>query len=209
MNPTILNRDFQHPADGWYQIEALGEHPNRAAGVVQVIDGQSAASIVNRFNADAAASQLRHGNELLIDHEHFSDQADQESRAYGWLQELQNRADGIYGRIRWTATGKAAVDGGDYRIFPATPARWKNVSFQNFRTEGAFLVSATLKDGVIGDVTLRSEAGKPCTVVNPWRGRALVVRVGGGRTIEAARAGERLTFGTIAGISYTLTANEL
>jgi uncharacterized Zn finger protein (UPF0148 family) len=33
------------------------------------------------------------------------------------LQELQNRSDGIYGRIRWTATGKVAVDGGDYRFF--------------------------------------------------------------------------------------------
>ena len=117
MNLKILNRDFQHPADGWYQIEALGNHPNRAAGIVQVIDQDAASSIVNSFNAEAAAGQLRHGNEMLIDHEHFSDQPDQETRAYGWLQELQNREDGIYGRIRWTATGKAAVDGGDYRFF--------------------------------------------------------------------------------------------
>jgi hypothetical protein len=117
MNPLILNRNFQHPTDGWYQIEAKGTHPNRAAGVVQVIDDAATTSIVNRFNADAAASKLRHGAEMLIDHEHFSDQPDQETRAYGWLQELQNRTDGIYGRIRWTATGQAAVDGGDYRFF--------------------------------------------------------------------------------------------
>ncbi len=117
MNTRNHNREFQHPDDGWYQIEALGNHPNRAAGVVQVIDQAAAAAIVNRFNQDAAAGQLRQGNELLIDHEHFSDQPDQETRAYGWLQELQDREDGIYGRIRWTSTGKAAVDGGDYRFF--------------------------------------------------------------------------------------------
>jgi hypothetical protein len=117
MNPRILNREFQHPADGWYQIEALGHHPNRAAGVVQVIDAEAAQSIVNRFNAEAAAGRLRQGHEMLIDHEHFSEQPDQETRAYGWLQELQNRADGIYGRIRWTSTGRSAVDGGDYRFF--------------------------------------------------------------------------------------------
>lgn len=117
MNAKILNKDFQHPADGWYQIEAKGNHPNRAAKVVQVIDDTAAESIVNRFNADAAAGQLRHGNEMLIDHEHFSDQADQETRAYGWLTRLENRADGIYGQIRWTSTGKPAVDGGDYRFF--------------------------------------------------------------------------------------------
>jgi phage I-like protein len=117
MNPRILNREFQHPTDGWYQIEALGAHPNAAAGVVQVIDAEAAQAITQRFNAEAAAGQLRHGQELLIDHEHFSDQPDQETRAYGWLQELQPREDGIYGRIRWTSTGRLAVDGGDYRFF--------------------------------------------------------------------------------------------
>jgi len=107
MNRPILNRDFSHPADGWYQIEAKGEHPNRAAGLIQVIDDEAGNSIVDRFNQDAAAGKLRHGKEMLIDHEHFSDQPDKETRAYGWLQELQNRADGIYGRIRWSKTGRA------------------------------------------------------------------------------------------------------
>lgn len=117
MNPQILNRDFEHPADGWYMIEAYGKHPNRAAGVVQQVDAAAGEAIVKSFNADAGAGKLRHGQEMLIDHEHFSDMPDQETRAYGWLQELQNRKDGIYGRIRWTTTGKSAVDGGDYRFF--------------------------------------------------------------------------------------------
>src|SRR6185312_12793747 len=105
------------PADGWYQIEPKGEHPNQAAGVIQVIDEEAMRSIVDQFNRDAAAGKLRHGNEMLIDHEHFSDQPDKETRAYGWLVELQARADGIYGRVRWSKTGKEAVDGGDYRFF--------------------------------------------------------------------------------------------
>jgi hypothetical protein len=117
VNSPILNREFQHPADGWYQIEAKGQHPNRAAGVVQVIDDEAAQAIVNRFNADAAAGTLRHGHELLVDHEHFAERTDQESRAYGWATQLANRADGIYAQIRWTKTGKEAVDGGDYRFF--------------------------------------------------------------------------------------------
>jgi phage I-like protein len=117
MNAKILNKGFEHPVDGWYEIEALGRHPNRAAGIVQVIDGEAAMAIANRFNEDAAAGNLRHGNELLIDHEHFKEQEDKESVAYGWLTQLQNRADGIYGQIRWTGTGQKAVDGGDYRFF--------------------------------------------------------------------------------------------
>jgi len=133
MNTRILNREFQHPADGWYQIEALGHHPNPAAGVVQIIDAEAAQAITTRFNAEAAAGRLRHGQELLIDHEHFSDQPDQETRAYGWLQELQTRDDGIYGRIRWTSTGRAAVDGGDYRFFSTEyePADLQPVKSEN------------------------------------------------------------------------------
>lgn len=114
MNPTILNRDFQHPDDGWYQIEPKGEFPNRTAGVVQVIDDTAVETIVNRFNADAAGPNFAG---MLIDHEHFKHDQDKETIAYGWLTRLQNRDDGIYGQIRWTNTGRAAVDGGDYRFF--------------------------------------------------------------------------------------------
>jgi len=148
LRPAILNRDFQHPADGWYQIEALGQHFNRAADVVQVIDQEAAASMVQRFNAEAAAGQLRHGNEMLIDHEHFSDQPDQETRAYGWLQELQTREDGIYGRIRWTATGKTAVDGGDYRFFST-------------EYEAKDLQAVTTDDSATGAKAPRGAAGGP------------------------------------------------
>jgi|GEM_PF-3563567 hypothetical protein len=117
MRSTILNREFLHPADGWYQIEPKGDHPNRASNVVQVLDDKACSAIVNRFNQDAATGKLSHGSEMLIDHEHFKYEADKESLAYGWLTKLQNRDDGIYGQVRWTGTGKSAVDGGDYRFF--------------------------------------------------------------------------------------------
>ena len=117
MNTPILNREFKHPEDGWYQIEPKGNHPNADAGVVQVIDDEACASIVNRFNSGADAGTLSHGTEMLIDHEHFSHDDGKETRAFGWLTRLQNRADGIYGKVRWSSTGSAAVDGGDYRFF--------------------------------------------------------------------------------------------
>ncbi|MGP8200219.1 MAG: phage protease [Limisphaerales bacterium] len=97
-----------------YQIEAKGEHPNRRAGVVQVIDDRACEAIVNRFNAEAGEAGFAG---MLIDHEHFKHNEDKETVAYGWLGKLENRADGIYGQIRWTETGRKAVDGGDYRFF--------------------------------------------------------------------------------------------
>lgn len=92
MKPTILNREFQHPSDGWYQIETPGEHPNEKSGVLQVIDGAAVDSIVNRFNQEADDYQKQYGKPfpgMLIDHEHFKNQADKETVAYGWLMRLE------------------------------------------------------------------------------------------------------------------------
>lgn len=112
METRIINIDFQHPADGWYLIEPLGEHPN--GDVVQVIDEEAAESIVRAFNAAAGAKNFPG---MVIDREHFKHQLDKESKADGWLMRLSVRADGIYGQIRWTKPGQAAVDGGEYRFF--------------------------------------------------------------------------------------------
>jgi phage I-like protein len=114
MNALILNRDFQHPSDGWYMIEPLGETPNPDHKLVQVIDAAAAGSITNRFNSEADKPGFAG---MLVDHEHFKHDIEKETIAYGWLMRLENRADGIYGQVRWTTTGKAAVDGGDYRFF--------------------------------------------------------------------------------------------
>ena len=169
MNATILNRDFQHPADGWYQIEAKGRHPNRAAGVVQVIDEEAASSIVNRFNEDAEAGTLRHGRELLIDHEHFSDQADKETIAYGWLTRLQNRGDGIYGQIRWSATGQRAVDGGDYRFFST---EYAPEELKALNSEGG-------KAGRLKEMRPMRLAGLSLTNMNNNRGQKPITNRGG------------------------------
>ncbi|RSM78985.1 Tat pathway signal sequence domain protein [Kibdelosporangium aridum] len=51
--------------------------------------------------------------------------------------------------------------GGVIRIFPAVPSTWRDVALQNFRTEGAFLVTASKKDGRTEFVRVRSLAGQP------------------------------------------------
>jgi len=121
MNATILNRDFKHPADGWYMIEPKGEHPNRRGGVVLVIDDDAIQSIATTFNREADEYPAKHnGMEfpgMLVDIEHFSDDASKETRAYAWLMRQQPRLDGVYGQLSWTGTGKPAVDRGDFRFF--------------------------------------------------------------------------------------------
>ncbi|MEV4314430.1 Tat pathway signal sequence domain protein [Actinocrispum sp. NPDC049592] len=59
--------------------------------------------------------------------------------------------------------------GGIIRIFPATP--WRDAVLQDFRTEGAFLVTASRKDGTTRFVSVKSLAGQPLKVKPGIEGR--------------------------------------
>jgi hypothetical protein len=54
--------------------------------------------------------------------------------------------------------------GDKINVFPAIPAAWTNAVFQDLRAEGAFLVSASRKDGKTEWVRIQSLAGEPCRV---------------------------------------------
>ncbi|KFZ76612.1 hypothetical protein ED92_41530 [Amycolatopsis sp. MJM2582] len=54
--------------------------------------------------------------------------------------------------------------GGVIRLFPAVPAKWADAALRDFRTEGAFLVSASRQGGKTRWVKITSEAGAPCVL---------------------------------------------
>ena len=58
---------------------------------------------------------------------------------------------------------------GSIHIFPAIPNDWKDVQFHQLRTEGAFLVSATMKNGSLIKVNIKSEKGGILKLRNPFR----------------------------------------
>ena len=82
---------------------------------------------------------------------------------------------------------------GVIRLFPVWP-RDKNASFVNIRCWGAFLVSGELKDGNIRNVSVFSEKGRDCTIVNPWPGKKVSL-TRNGKKAEAV-VGKRLSFST-------------
>ena len=55
--------------------------------------------------------------------------------------------------------------GGKIRIFPAVPDAWKDVAYSGLRTEGAFKVSASRKQGKTEFIHIKSLAGAPCVVM--------------------------------------------
>ncbi|MFE7708772.1 glycoside hydrolase family 95-like protein [Streptomyces sp. NPDC057486] len=54
--------------------------------------------------------------------------------------------------------------GGTIRVFPALPAAWRELTVHDFRTQGAFLLSAVREEGRTRWLRLTSEAGAPCVV---------------------------------------------
>lgn len=113
MANLLLNRDFALPEDGFYHLAPLGEFPHAKAGVVQVVDSAAVEEMANRFR-DASKQSNFAG--LLVDFDHFSLDNDKPSEAAGWIIAVQNRADGLWGKIRWSDIGEQAVKGGRYRF---------------------------------------------------------------------------------------------
>jgi alpha-L-fucosidase 2 len=48
---------------------------------------------------------------------------------------------------------------GIIKVFPAVPDEWKNISFENLKAEGAFLVSARKEAGIMDSFTISAPEG--------------------------------------------------
>ncbi|WP_340688488.1 glycoside hydrolase family 95-like protein [Amycolatopsis coloradensis] len=64
--------------------------------------------------------------------------------------------------------------GGVIRLFPAVPAAWADAALRDFRTEGAFLLSASRQAGKTRWVKVTSEAGVPCVLRTDMDGELTV-----------------------------------
>ncbi len=139
----ILNRDFKLPEDGWFHIAPLGEFTGVIPGdkpqkVMQVVDKPALELLKNRF--DAQSKDVNFPG-LLVDFDHFSSDTDKPSEAAGWINALENRADGLWAQIRFSDVGEAAVKGGRYRL--VSPV-WDHEPIGNGRVRPTRLVSVAL-----------------------------------------------------------------
>ncbi|MGW2048444.1 glycosyl hydrolase family 95 catalytic domain-containing protein [Streptomyces sp. NPDC001858] len=79
--------------------------------------------------------------------------------------------------------------GGVIRVFPALPAAWADLAVHDFRTQGAFLLSARREGGATRWVRLVSEAGADCVVRHGIPG-PIDVRDRRGRLLRYSEAGD-------------------
>jgi alpha-L-fucosidase 2 len=72
---------------------------------------------------------------------------------------------------------------GTIRLFPDWPAE-KNAEFHDLRAVGAFLVSATLENGRVKGVEIKSEAGSRLKIFLPWKNGGKIIA---GKNITVVR----------------------
>lgn len=121
----LLNRANSGQKIEWIHLVAPGEVPITAemedgtkADFVQVYDASGIDAILNRFQAEKAAA----GDDwsgLLVDYDHFSCDTDTSSEAAGWIVDLENREDGLWGKVDWSDSGLAAVQGKRFKFASA------------------------------------------------------------------------------------------
>ena len=99
---------------------------------------------------------------------------------------------------------------GFLRLFPC----WHHADgkFVTLRAAGAFLVSAEKKNAVVQPITIASEKGRPCRMLNPWPGLTLTAKDATGQTVEVAveqrPSGQICTFKTEPGHTYLVAPKE-
>jgi len=87
-----------------------------ADNTIRTFDGRGPYRVVDAAAVIAASMSDERG--MLIDENHSTDKIGQqggEAPARGWIKELQARADGIWGRVDWNASGRALLADRAYR----------------------------------------------------------------------------------------------
>jgi phage I-like protein len=162
MNYPIYNRaadgTFVLPADGWYHLAPKGEFAHTESGLTQVLDEEAMAAMVNRFKTE---SQKPNFPGVLVDFDHFSYDPEKSSIAAGWITEMQNRSDGLWGQIRWSDEGQAALEKGRFRLISPTwlPRDVQRLDGQRIRPLRLDTAGLTNKPNLRGMAPLSNRAG--------------------------------------------------
>ena len=94
--------------------------------------------------------------------------------------------------------------GGVLRVFPAWDLSLGDAAFYSLRASGAFLVSAETRGGAAAYAIVRSLAGNPCRVQDPFGTDTRVRDLETGETVEFVVEGDLLCFATEKAHEYAL-----
>ncbi len=144
MRTITLNdlHDPENPGDGWYIIEAAGDHPG-----ITTLSGarvEFTQHLTPEVLAGIAAAGVPETG-LLVDRDHESRNPDKPSEALGWARELAMCGDKLAARIEWSSLGLPLIAGRVYRFFstvyPSAPEQMRAGSYSPTRLIGLALTN--------------------------------------------------------------------
>ncbi|MBT3376971.1 MAG: hypothetical protein HN742_39550 [Lentisphaerae bacterium] len=123
------------------------------------------------FGAAGMAAWLRDGNEALRQLRNGADWTTPSTFFKGPGPAIESVLCGTVGTTEMLLQS-ATADPAEFRlrVFPALADGWKDVSFDKLMAEGAFEVSAQMREGRLQFVQITSNAGNPCRVEAPFAG---------------------------------------
>ncbi len=111
------------------------------------------------MDGDGAANTLRIFAENFCLPNSFHVNGEQHNRGYSKFKYRPFTLEGNFAFAAGVQEMLIQSHSGIVKLFPAIPKDWKELSFSKLRTEGAFLVSAEMKNGNLSKVVIKAEAG--------------------------------------------------
>lgn len=144
-----------------------GEFPHHESGLTEVYDQEAITAIVNSIRS---AAQAPNWPGIYVGEEHFFYNSDRSSEAFGWVKEVEEHEDGIWGRVEWTDIGRAAVENRRFKL--VSPVHLRNqVEFldaQRIRPIGIDTIGLTNNPNLKGMVPMRNRAAGEPMIENRW-----------------------------------------
>ncbi len=113
--PAASMTPFKVVPGDWILLTPLGEFPHARGW--QRVDAAALAMLHQNFKSFwARLGRCFGGLPFYVGHPDAAPST-VETKAYGWILDLEPRADGLYARVHWTAEGWALIQGGHYKFY--------------------------------------------------------------------------------------------
>lgn len=102
----------------WIQISPLGDFPH--AKGIQRVDTKAVQAMANHFTSLRSKLSRRFGGlPFFVGHPDVAGLANEypDNKAYGWIMEVEARADGLWGKTKWSEAGKQMLANAHYKFF--------------------------------------------------------------------------------------------
>lgn len=153
--------DFRPTENGWVNVFPYGDYPVNYNGnrLIQRCDRTAARSMVLMFNSEARRPNFPG---IMIDFDHFSDDAAKPSIAAGWILPggLEDRNDGLFMKPRYTKSGRESIEGGDYRFVSPVwnPRECEHIDDDTIRPLRLDKVALTNQPNIRGSIPITNVA---------------------------------------------------